>query len=63
MEAVFADSATEDIKFVNPDLIAQVRALEQHIDQMKRGMSQIGTTDVLSQQTARFVQKWGINVR
>ena len=62
MEAVFADSATEDIKFVNPDLVAQVRALEQNIDQMKRGMSQIGTTDVLSQQTARFVQKWGSDV-
>lgn len=62
MEAVFADSATGDIKFVNPDLIVQVRALEQHIDQMKFGMSQIGTADVLSQQTARFVQKWGGDV-
>jgi hypothetical protein len=62
MEAVFADSATEDIKFVNPDLIAQVRALEQHIDQMKRGMSQIGTTDVLSQKTVRFVRKWRCDV-
>jgi hypothetical protein len=62
MEAVFADSATEDIKFVNPDLIAQVRALEQHIDQMKRGMSQIGTTDVLSQKAAQFVRKWRCDV-
>lgn len=62
MEAVFADSATEDIKFVNPDLIAQVRALEQHIDQMKGGMSQIGTTDMLNQKTARFVRKWGCDV-
>ena len=62
LEAVFADSATQDIKFVNPDLVTQVRALEQHIDQIKYRMSQIEKADVLSQQVARFVQKWGRDV-
>ena len=58
MEAVYADSATQDLKFVNPDLISEVRALEQHIEEIKRGMSQVGATDEFSQEVSRFVDKW-----
>jgi hypothetical protein len=58
MEAVYADSATQDLKLVNPDLISRVRALEHHIDEIKRGMNQVGSTDELSQQAERFVEKW-----
>ena len=61
VEAVYADSATHDLKFVKPDLISQVRTLEEHIDQIKRGMGQVGATDVLSQQAAEFVEKWSGN--
>jgi hypothetical protein len=62
-EAVYADSASRDLKFISPDLIAQIRDLEGHIDQVKRGMSCITQNEVLSQQVAQFVNKWGAVIR
>lgn len=58
MEAVYADSATQDLKLVNPDLISRVRALEQHIDEIKRGMGRVGSTDEVGQQAEQFIEKW-----
>jgi len=59
VEAVYADSATHDIKYINSDLIAQVRSLEQRMDKIKCGMSNIGRDTGVSAQATHFVEKWG----
>ena len=59
VEAVYADSATHDIKYINPGLVAQVRALEQRMNQIKRGMGNISRDTGVSAQASEFVEKWG----
>jgi len=59
VEALNADSATHDIKYTNPDLVAQVRALEQGMEHIKRGMSNISRDTGVSAQATHFVGKWG----
>jgi len=58
-EAVYSDSKTRDLKFVSPDLISNVRVLEERIEEIKQGMSNLSTReDVLGDQAARFAKKW-----
>jgi hypothetical protein len=59
VEAVYADSATQDLKFVNPELISQVHTLERRIEGIKRGMSIVGRDTHVVHQAAMFVEKWG----
>ena len=58
VEAVFADSATHELKFINPDLISQVHGLERRIDGIKNGMSQVGRDTQVIHQAAMFVDRW-----
>lgn len=59
VEAVYADSATHDIKHIDPRIIAQARALESRIDQIKRGVSNMNRDTRVSEQAIQFVEKWG----
>jgi hypothetical protein len=61
VEAVYADSATHDIKFINPTLVTQIRALEEQINQIKSGLVHGGKEDTFSYRVARFIDKWGGN--
>ena len=56
---MYADSATHDIKYIDSDLIAQVRALEQRMDETKRGMSNVIKDTGVSAHATKFVGKWG----
>jgi hypothetical protein len=57
-EALYADSATKDIKFVDPEIISQVRILENRVDKIKRGMGPLSKDTELNRQIASFVEKW-----
>jgi hypothetical protein len=57
-EAIYADSATKDIKFVDPEVISQVQTLEHRIDNIKREMSTVSNVTGSGAQSARFVEKW-----
>ena len=59
MDAVYADSATHDIKHIDPRIIAQARTVEQRIDQIKRGMSNISRDTGVSERAFQFMTKWG----
>ena len=58
MSALYEDSATSEIKFVNPDVISQIRHLERHIEDVKCGINESGSTDAVQAQSQQFVKKW-----
>jgi hypothetical protein len=58
-EAIYADSATKDIKFVNPDIISKTRALEQRLNNVKREIGPLTkNTGYIDSQVSIFMGKW-----
>ena len=57
-EAIYADSAAKDIKFVDPEVISKVRTLEHQIEMVKRGMGPLSKDAGFNRQAAKFAEKW-----
>jgi hypothetical protein len=55
---LYEDSATGGIKFVDPDVISQIRLLEKHIEDVKGGINETGSVDAVRAQSQQFVKKW-----
>jgi hypothetical protein len=58
MSALYEDSATSEIKFVNSEVISQIRNLEKHIEEVKVGINETASVDASRSQSQQFVQKW-----
>ena len=59
VDALYADSATLDVKLLNPELISQVRDLEERIAKIKLQMGHIGKQEETGRENAtKFVKKW-----
>jgi len=57
VESFFAESATKDLKFLDPTLIETIALLEQQIDKVKEGISQIPKNSCVTD-AERFLEKW-----
>jgi len=56
-EALFADSAAKDLKFIDTDVLAEVRELEREIDEIKRGLAHMANPDDVKEHVTRFLLK------
>jgi hypothetical protein len=59
VEAVYAKSATQTIKFGDSDLLAKLRGLEKNLEEIKGNVSRVPSDEIFRRQVARFNQKWG----
>jgi len=57
-EALYADSATSDIKLVDPRLLNQIREWQRNVEELKSEASRIAEADTCSSQAEKFIEKW-----
>lgn len=58
LEALFSESATSEIKGIDPHLLTEIREWERSVDEVKLGVSRTGKNDTAQQRAKKFLEKW-----